>query len=78
MYDSEEQVHGDHWSDWTASTCTALLIHGTKGIIPPEQVRAMVERRPGTVSTELDGDHMLPTTAPDAFATAVRTFLATI
>ncbi|GII05334.1 alpha/beta fold hydrolase [Planobispora takensis] len=78
MYQSEEHVHGDHWADWTATTCPALLIHGIKGVIPPEQVRAMVERRPGTVSTELDADHLIPTSAPDDFATAVRAFLATL
>ncbi|GAA4216710.1 alpha/beta fold hydrolase [Actinocatenispora rupis] len=77
MYESEDHVHGDHWADWTATTCPALLIHGTTGVIPPEQVRAMVERRPGTTSVELDADHMVYTGAPDEFAAAVRTFLAT-
>lgn len=75
MYDSEDQVHGDHWADWTATSCPALLIHGTKGVIPAEQVAAMVERRPGTVSAELDADHLVHTAAPDAFAAAVRSFL---
>ncbi|MEU7642699.1 MULTISPECIES: alpha/beta fold hydrolase [unclassified Streptomyces] len=78
MYRSEEHVHGDHWDDWTAGTCPALLVHGTKGVIPPEQVRAMAERRPGTTVAELDGDHLLPATAPEALAAAVRDFLATL
>ncbi len=78
MYRSEEQVHGDHWADWTASTCPALLVHGTTGAIPPEQVRAMADRRPGTTAAELDADHLLPVTAPDAFAAAVRAFLETV
>jgi pimeloyl-ACP methyl ester carboxylesterase len=78
MYDSEEQVHGDHWDDWTATTCPALLVHGTKGIIPPEQVRAMVERRPGTSVTELGADHLIPVSDPDGFAAAVRAFLTAL
>ncbi|WP_027941172.1 alpha/beta fold hydrolase [Amycolatopsis taiwanensis] len=78
MYDSEEQVHGDHWADWTASTCPALIVHGTNGVVPAEQVRAMVERRPGTVSAELNGDHFLLAGDPDGVATAVRAFLAGI
>ncbi|MEU5598892.1 alpha/beta hydrolase [Streptomyces sp. NPDC020298] len=78
MYRSEDLVHGDHWADWTATDCPALLIHGTKGIIPPEQIQAMVERRPGTRPVELDADHLIPTTAPDAFAAAVKAFLATV
>ncbi|MFD0272285.1 alpha/beta fold hydrolase [Kitasatospora sp. NPDC127111] len=78
MYRSEDQVHGDHWADWTATGCPALLVHGTKGVIPPEQVRDMVERRPGTTAAELDADHLVHTAAPDAFATAVREFLAAV
>ncbi|MER5390310.1 alpha/beta hydrolase [Saccharopolyspora sp. NPDC002686] len=78
MYESEEQVHGDHWADWTVTACPALLVHGTRGVIPPEQVVAMVERRAGTASAELDADHLVHTAAPDAFAAAVRAFLATI
>ena len=78
MYQSEDQVHGDHWDDWTATACPALLVRGTKGIIAPEQVAAMVERRPGTRLVELDADHLIPTSAPDEFAAAVRAFLATL
>ncbi|MEW1655005.1 alpha/beta hydrolase [Streptomyces sp. NPDC093707] len=78
MYRSEELAHGDHWDDWAAGTCPALLVHGTAGVIPPAQVSAMAERRPGTAVATVEGDHLLPTTAPDAFAAAVRAFLATL
>ncbi|MER5185040.1 alpha/beta hydrolase [Streptomyces sp. NPDC002896] len=78
MYQSEDQVHGDHWDDWTATTCPALLIRGTKGVIPSEQAVAMAERRPGTRTAELDADHLIPTSAPDEFAAEVRTFLAAL
>lgn len=60
-----------------ASACPALPVHGTTGVIPPEQVRAMADRRPGTATAELDADHLLPATAPDTFAGAVRALLAT-
>ncbi|MGW2643337.1 alpha/beta fold hydrolase [Streptomyces sp. NPDC001393] len=78
MYESEDQVHGDHWDDWTATTCPALLLRGTKGVITSEQATAMTERRPGTRLVELDADHTLPTSAPTEFADAVRAFLATL
>ncbi|MFE1251682.1 alpha/beta fold hydrolase [Streptomyces sp. NPDC058735] len=78
MYESEEHVHGDHFADWTGSTCPALLAHATHGVIPSEQVRAMVERRTNTVAAELEADHLVYLTARDAFAAAVREFLATI
>ncbi|MCX5376786.1 alpha/beta fold hydrolase [Streptomyces sp. NBC_00091] len=76
MYDSEHHVHGDHWADWTATTCPALLVHGTKGVIPAGQAHAMAERRPHTTATELDTDHFIHTAAPDAFAATVGGFLA--
>ncbi|MBV6697613.1 alpha/beta hydrolase [Kitasatospora aureofaciens] len=78
MYDSEEQVHGDHRADWTGSSCPALLIRATNGVIPAEQVEAMITGRPGTVLAELDADHLLVTTAPVEFGDAVREFLATV
>jgi len=78
MYQSEEQVHGDHWDDWTATTCPALLLRATKGVIAAEQATAMVERRPGTRLVELDADHSIPTSVPNEFADAVRAFLATL
>ncbi|MFD9946601.1 alpha/beta fold hydrolase [Nonomuraea sp. NPDC059023] len=77
MYESEEHVHGDHWADWTKSGCPALLVHATRGVIPAEQVRAMVDRRPGTTAAQVDADHLVYTSAPEAFAAAVRDFLAT-
>ncbi|MGK5546704.1 alpha/beta fold hydrolase [Streptomyces sp. URMC 127] len=78
MYRSEDQVHGDHWADWTATDCPALLVRGTRGVIPAEQAAAMADRRPRTVAVELDADHLVYTAAPDLFAAAVRDFLATL
>ncbi|MFJ3905985.1 alpha/beta fold hydrolase [Streptomyces sp. NPDC090025] len=78
MYRSEELVHGDHWADWTATDCPALLVHGTRGVIPAEQVRAMTERRAHTVAAELDADHLVYTGAPEEFAATVLAFLDTL
>ncbi|MFJ2030793.1 alpha/beta fold hydrolase [Streptosporangium sp. NPDC087985] len=78
MVDSEDLVHGDHWSDWLASTCPALLVRGTKGVVPAEQAHAMVERRPGTHLAELEADHFVYAGDPEGFATAVRAFLRSL
>ncbi|MFJ8473231.1 alpha/beta fold hydrolase [Kitasatospora sp. NPDC094011] len=75
MYDSEELVHGDHWADWTATTCPALLVRATAGAIPAEQAAEAVTRRPGTVAVELAGDHLLPITAADELTAVVKEFL---
>ncbi|MFE3196127.1 alpha/beta fold hydrolase [Nocardia sp. NPDC059240] len=78
IIESEEQVHGDHWADWLASSCPALVIRGgrgTPGTIPADQARAMVDRRPHTRLVELDTDHFVYTDDPDGFAKAVNEFL---
>ncbi|WP_371616635.1 alpha/beta fold hydrolase [Streptomyces sp. NBC_00454] len=77
MLDSVEACRGDHWAAWLASSCPALLIHGTRSAsLPQAQADAMVAKRPGTSYTPLDGEHFLPFTDPEGFHGAVRTFLA--
>ncbi|NEA58265.1 alpha/beta hydrolase [Streptomyces sp. SID13666] len=77
--DSENLVHGDHWKQWLATDCPALLIHGLRSqVLPAEQAHAMCSRRPGTVYRSLDTDHFVQQADPDGFATAVREFLAGI
>ncbi|MFB8277325.1 alpha/beta fold hydrolase [Nocardia colli] len=75
IVDSEDQVHGDHWADWLASTCPALLIRATQGVVAREQAEAMIERRPNTRMVELDTDHFIYANDPDGFAKAVNEFL---
>jgi pimeloyl-ACP methyl ester carboxylesterase len=76
IVDSEDLVHGDHWADWLASTCPALLIHPTQGVIPADQAQAMIDRRPNTRMAELNTDHFVYANDPIGFAKAVNEFLA--
>ncbi|GLW96385.1 alpha/beta hydrolase [Microtetraspora sp. NBRC 16547] len=78
IVDSEDLVHGDHWNDWLASSCPALLIRGARGAIPADQAQAMVGRRPRTSFVELDTDHFVYAGDPAGFAKAVREFLDSI
>ncbi|WP_326783191.1 alpha/beta fold hydrolase [Streptomyces sp. NBC_00151] len=79
IYESEDQVHGDHWADWTGSTCPALLIRGTAGgVLSAEQAARMTARRPGTRLVELGTDHFLYANDLAGFADAVRDFLASV
>lgn len=79
IYNSEGHVHGNHWADWTASSCPALLVRGTKGgVLPAEQAQQMVHRRPGTRLVELETDHFVYTNDPTGFVDAIRGFLATV
>ncbi|GIG62711.1 hypothetical protein Lfu02_70830 [Longispora fulva] len=73
---SEQGTHGDRWTDWTASTCPALLVLALRSqALPVDQGRAMAARRPNTALVELDTDHFIHTADPVGFAAAVRTFL---
>ncbi|MFI6170646.1 alpha/beta fold hydrolase [Nocardia sp. NPDC051052] len=78
IVDSEGHVHGDHWADWTASSCPALLIRANHGVIPREQADAMIQRRPNTHLVELDTDHFIYATDPDGFAKTVNEFLTNL
>ncbi|MEU6750627.1 alpha/beta hydrolase [Spirillospora sp. NPDC046719] len=76
---SEQGTHGDHWADWTATSCPALFVHARDSqVITPEEGRQIVARRPGTRLARLDGDHFAHTTDPDGFAAAVKEFLDTL
>jgi pimeloyl-ACP methyl ester carboxylesterase len=77
MIDSEAQNEGDHWDDWVASRCPALLLYGERSpVVSAAQARAMVQRRPGTRAAALDAGHFVHSEQPQAFAAAVRTFLS--
>ncbi|MCX5130338.1 alpha/beta hydrolase [Streptomyces sp. NBC_00193] len=75
--DSEQLVHGDHWKQWLATDCPALLVHGLRSqVVSAALAREMTTRRPGTVSRALDTDHFVQLGDPEGFAAAVREFLA--
>ncbi|MFD9395162.1 alpha/beta fold hydrolase [Streptomyces sp. NPDC060000] len=79
IYDSEDEVHGDHWADWTGSACPALLVRGAEGgVLSAEQAGRMAARRPGTRLVELETDHFVYANDPAGFAAAVRGFLAAV
>ncbi|THA64989.1 alpha/beta hydrolase [Streptomyces sp. A0642] len=77
--DSERQVHGDHWAQWLASDCPALVINGrTSQVLPAGQAAAMTSRRPHTTLVTLDTDHFVQLQDPKGFAGVVREFLETL
>lgn len=74
---SERQVHGDHWAQWLASDCPALVINGrTSQALPAEQAAAMASLRPRTSLVTLETDHFVQLQDPKGFARSVREFLA--
>ena len=76
MVESQRQLVGDHWLDWLASRCPALLIRGRESRVTNEaQCSEMTERRANTKLLTLDGGHVLHFDDPAGFNASVRKFL---
>jgi pimeloyl-ACP methyl ester carboxylesterase len=78
MVNSEASNWGDHWADWLATDCPALLVVGRDSPVTRDQAHAMTEKRPNTRLVELNGDHFVHAHDPAAFITAVRVFLSSL
>ena len=73
---SQLQLNGDHWSDWLASTCPALLIRGRESPLTTQaHLEEMAVQRPNTRLVTLEGGHVVHVDNPNGFAVAVREFL---
>jgi esterase len=76
MLASQNQLIGDHWQDWLATTCPALLIRGRASrVTNADEIEQMTQRRPNTKLVTLEGGHVLHFEAPFAFNATVRGFL---
>jgi len=79
MVASQTHVNGNHWQDWLASRCPALLLRGSRSrVTSQEHVEQMATRRPNTQLQCIDGGHVIHQDNPMEFAAAVRTFLANL
>jgi esterase len=76
MVASQNALRGDHWQDFLATICPALLIRGTQSrVTTPELLEQMTLRRPNTTLLNLEGGHILHMDQPALFNAAVRQFL---
>lgn len=76
MCESQLQLNGNHWADWLASACPALLIRGRDSrLTTQDQLEQMAARRPNTRLVTLDGGHVVHQDNPHGFADTVREFL---
>ena len=76
MVVSQRHINGDHWEDWLASDCPALLIRGRDSrVTVAAHMEEMAERRAHSSLVTLDGGHIVHFDNPDGFATTVRVFL---
>ncbi|MBT2367009.1 alpha/beta hydrolase [Streptomyces sp. ISL-10] len=79
MVVSQQCLNGDHWEDWLASDCPALLVHGTRSDVLSEGHAAdIVARRPGTRLARLPTGHTVHESDPAGFSAVVREFLQSV
>ncbi|MER5636170.1 alpha/beta hydrolase [Kitasatospora sp. NPDC002227] len=77
---SQQALNGDHWGDWTAVTCPALLVRGTHSdVLTAGHAHEMTARRDGGARlVELEAGHVVHHDAPARFAAAVTDFLSEV
>lgn len=76
MVASQNNLCGDHWQDWLASDCPALLIRGRDSrLTTHSHLEEMLSRRPNTRLETLAGGHVVHFDNPAGFSQTVRTFL---
>ncbi len=76
MVVSQSHLNGDHWNDWLATRCPALLIRGLESKVTiPTQVEQMAARRPNTRLQSIEGGHVVHFDNPAGFTEAVQAFL---
>ncbi|MGW0145780.1 alpha/beta fold hydrolase [Streptomyces sp. NPDC003333] len=79
MVTSVGHVNGDHWADWLATDCPALLIHGTRSdTLTEAHAKDLATRRPHTTLVHLPTGHTVHETDPEGYAATVSAFLATL
>ncbi|HWW88779.1 MAG TPA: alpha/beta hydrolase, partial [Vicinamibacterales bacterium] len=76
MVTSQAHVNGNHWADWLATSCPALLIRGQDSrVTTQEHLQQMESRRPNTHFLTLQGGHIVHLDNAAGFAEAVKKFL---
>jgi pimeloyl-ACP methyl ester carboxylesterase len=76
MLVSQRHLNGDHWKDWLASACPALLIRGRGSHLTTQHaLEKMAALRPNTSLVTLEGGHVVHSDNLRAFADCVRDFL---
>lgn len=76
MVTSNSFVTGDHWKDWLATDCPALLIRGQDSRLTTQaHFEQMALRRPYTTLCTLEGGHVVHIDNPKGFIEVVDKFL---
>jgi esterase len=73
---SGEALKGNHWADWLATHCPALVIRGSDSrVTTQEEAEEMVSRRANAKLATLPGGHVIHFDCLAGFAETVQLFL---
>jgi esterase len=76
MVTSGKSLLGNHWHDWLATDCPALIIRGRDSRVTTEsEFEQMAARRPNTRVETLNGSHVVHFEDPAAFEATIKNFL---
>lgn len=79
MIVSQRALCGDHWADWLATDCPALLVRGAESrLTTAAHLEEMARRRPNTRLVTLRGGHVVHADDAAGFAAAVGEFLGAL
>jgi esterase len=79
MVTSGQCLLGNHWKDWLATDCPALILRGRDSrVTTASEFEQMASRRPNTRLETLNGSHVLHFENPTAFESAIKGFLQTL
>jgi pimeloyl-ACP methyl ester carboxylesterase len=71
-----ENARRSFWDEWAGITCPTLAIWGRRGIIPPQEIEGMLQRRPETVAMSIPGaGHDVHLEHPGVLRQALESFL---
>jgi pimeloyl-ACP methyl ester carboxylesterase len=76
MVESGKNLQGDHWADWLASSCPALVVRGIDSAVTiHDDISDMALRRPHTTMVILPGGHTVHVDSPGGYLGEVQRFL---
>ncbi|MNB71183.1 Haloacetate dehalogenase H-1 [compost metagenome] len=79
MVTSQKLLNGDHWKDWLATDCPALLLHGTSSsCLSFEMAEDMAARRPNTKLVHIEAGHAIHFDNPVRYLEEVTRFLQSL
>ncbi|MBY9077546.1 alpha/beta hydrolase [Paenibacillus sp. HN-1] len=79
MVKSQSHLNGDHWKDWLATDCPALLLHGTASpCLSSEMAEEMAARRPNTKLVHIEAGHSIHFDNPARYIEEITRFLQSL